>query len=54
MFGIYNPGNHVTNDKLLKCDTRMNPLSGLLITPQTEVFTLPGIGMENIVSARKG
>ena len=53
MFGIYNPGNHVTNNKLLKCDTIMNPLSGLLKAPQTEVFALPGTGMENIVSARK-
>jgi hypothetical protein len=54
MFGIHNPGNHVTNNKLLQCDTRTNPLSGLLIAPQTEGFALPGIGMKNIVSARKG
>jgi hypothetical protein len=54
MFGIHNPGNHFTNNKMLKCDTRMNPSSGLLIEPQTEVFALAGIGIENIVSARKG
>jgi len=53
MFGIYNPGNHVTNNKLLKCDTRTNPLSGLLKAPKTEVFVLSGTGMENIVTARK-
>jgi hypothetical protein len=50
MLGIHNPENHVTKNKLLKCDTRMNTLSGLLKAPQTEVFALPGIGMENIVS----
>lgn len=54
MFGTHNPGNHVTNNKLLKCDTRMNPLSGLLKAAQTEVIALPGIGMENIVSVSKG
>jgi hypothetical protein len=32
----------------------MNPLSGLLKAPQTEVFALPAIGMENIAYARKG